>query len=307
MKKILMWIKSHILIMITMIISIIVLCILIFNNVPEKEKFEDERYITMICSNEYEDGEKVKLEFIYDFVGKNLKKHVLNHMEKGLNEEDEWFCNRFDLLPGISCSFDNFDAPQQYTIEFNMNELNDESREIINEYGNYSDFLSLSMVETKKYLIEDGDYNGMVCKIIDENGNLISEEKNDGKTDEIESEGNSNETSYEKYIGKYYDTANPSDTDVHTIELKANGTYNAWVNFGISSSEVSGTYTIDDNVISLSSSNDGEYYKISKTVFIANDNRLTFKSGGISDETANNIGCLAGNFDCTTVKIFYKK
>ena len=145
-----------------------------FNMKDVEEKDINNKYNTLLCSNEYTDGEKVNLEFIYDKNGKKLKKHILNHTEIDLSEEDELSCNSFDLLSGITCSFDKTEEPYKYTIEFNIDDFDDESRKMINDYGNYDYLLSLSMNEAKKYLLEDENYGGMICKIIDENGNVIS-------------------------------------------------------------------------------------------------------------------------------------
>lgn len=284
--------KSNIIVSIIGSMVIIFITIIVINNFEQKEKNED-RNITLLCSNEYEDGEKVELKFIYDSVGKKLKKHILNHTEIDLNEEDEFMCNRFDLLAGIKCSFDKSVKPYKYTIEFNIDEFDDESREILNEYEMYNHLLSLSMMEAKKYLLEDENYSSMICQVFDENGNLIQPEKDD-------------DLNSKKYIGEYYDTINPSATSVYTLKIQENGTYIAFVNFGIESLELSGTYTINENKLILSSSNNNSY-KIDKTIFTINDDNLIFESGGINDEVAQNIGCSIENFDCSDIKALYKK
>jgi len=304
MKKILTWLKANI--MLLCIICVVILCSiilisLVINYFGNKEG-TNNKYITMLCSNEYEDGEKVSLEFVYDNTGKNLKKHKLIHTEIGLSEEDVRFCDRFNLLSGVSCSFQRKSEPYKYTVEINIEEFDEESYEVIYGYEIYSDLLPLSMIDAKKYLLENKSYNGMVCKIIDEKGNVIEKEKN------IFSKNNDNtDLLYEQYVGEYYNSTNPLPTDTYILKLKTNGTYSALVNFGISSSELSGTYTINGNTLVLSSSCEDENTKIDETIFMIDDNTLTFKSGGIGDEIAQNIGCATGKFDCSLVKVLYKK
>ena len=67
--------------------------------------------------------------------------------------------------------------------EFDVEKMDDESLGIINEYATYKNLLSMSMNDTKSQLMNDNNYNGMVCRVIDEKGKVIKEEKNESSNE----------------------------------------------------------------------------------------------------------------------------
>lgn len=187
MKGIWQWIKAHLVIILS-IISIVAVgglittSIIIINMKNDEEienkdqkdevkskdnnKNQKEKTKTMICRTEYEDGEEVTFEFIYDSKAEKLQKSIIKHKELGLTTADEKQCKQLDKFSGVSCSFDKMSEPYKYTMEFTIAKLDSESREILEDMD-YNFLFSLSMSETKK--VVQNNFDGMTCSIKNEN------------------------------------------------------------------------------------------------------------------------------------------
>ena len=290
------FVKKNLLVLI--IISIVIFSVVVGICLQNKDENKDnnEKYTKLICSNEYEDGESVKIEFTYDFFGKKLKRYTMDHVEIDLNEENQWDCERFNLLSGITCNFDKTNSPYKYTIEFDIAKFDDESRKMIEEIK-YDSLFSLSLIEAKKHLIESEDYSGMICKVLDENNKVVKEETNTSSENKPKENDKTN-TANMPYLGKYIGTGNEYASYSY-IELKENNLAVLNINFCGGWSVYNAKYRVNNNKLYINSFSiyDGiELDLPSEMSFEINENKLITIVGFLDN----------GNFDCGVETTFVK-
>lgn len=161
-KRVMFWFKSHLIIS-SIITIVIVLGIIVLPSVcrgfRSRNMISSEKHgqndTDMICIFAYDDEEHGTFKLTYDRSGEKLKKFVLNHSEF-MDNDDELKCNKYNTLPGISCSFDRATYPYTTIIEIMVDEIDEDSGLVLVE-ENLLDYLSYSKKEIKEAITRDND------------------------------------------------------------------------------------------------------------------------------------------------------
>ena len=299
------WIKSHIVISIVVVLIVVggaVIIPIIINNKEDKVK-SNKTTIELSDSLSFEINSDVYFMTLIKKIsngGLLTENYKIDTSELGAQEIIIKYLNEKEEESEYKFNIDIVDTTKPI-IEFN--------KELSTTVGNKIDLLKDVKVtdNSNEEIIAtiEGDYD--FNKVGTYKLKYVAVDGSNNKTEE-EFVLKINEDPIKKYIGKYYNSANPAANAVYTIELQSGGKYNAWVCFGPNTINLSGTYTIKDNILTLSSLVKTRPWEvINESTFLIDGNRIIFKSGGIDKEAANSIGCNVGNFDCSEENIFYKK